>query len=96
MEEIQLISQYGIVGFLGYFFIREVFVLLKNKKNGNGEQDEKQDTDLARIDERLKNIELQVSNHLPTAMRALSEKLDKHIENQNYFERDIISKISKI
>lgn len=39
MTELQLISQYGIVGFLGYFFIKEVFLLLKGKKNGNIESD---------------------------------------------------------
>jgi hypothetical protein len=74
----QIISQYGILGLLGYFAIKEFFNWL-GKKNGKSDnkQDEKQDIGLAVVNEKLKNIELQVSNHI---MHRLEKNDADHLE----------------
>jgi hypothetical protein len=45
------------------------------------------------FEERLKNIEIQVSNHIPTAIKEVCCKLDKHIEEQIKFEKDILIRL---
>ena len=76
MEELQYISQYGILGFLGYFFIKEVFTLLASKKaNGNGitKLDSKQDIDLAILKE-VQKIQTNDLEHI-------NKKLEQHSQN---------------
>jgi hypothetical protein len=41
-------------------------------------------------------IRLQVSNHLPTAIKEITDKLDKHIEKQNEFETEVLVKVAKL
>ena len=55
------LGQAVTTAFIIYLIIKEV---LNKKKNGNGKQDEKQNINLAVIDERLKSIESQISNHI--------------------------------
>lgn len=119
-EIITFIGNYGVVGLILYFFIKEFFSYLnKNKvaetlKDAN--KDRKADTDevaknlnseqnicLAEIKKDIEFIKTQVSNHIPTSLKELNDKLDKqtdklerHIESQNLFEKDILVKIAKI
>lgn len=79
MEDvIKNIQEYGVVGFLGYYFIREAFGFMKTKKNGNGtveKQDSSQNECIGRIDERLKVIE---TNHLPHIQKGLEKNAEDH------------------
>jgi len=87
-----IIGNYGALGLVFYLFVKEFFGYL-NKNKGDTKKDEKQDIGLAIINERVKNIELQVSNHLPTAIKELSADFKKHCEKQEAFERELLSKL---
>jgi len=93
MEELQYISQLGIVGFIAYYIIKEVFVLL-GKRNGNGvaKSDANQDVSIARIDERLKVIE---TNHLPHIQKNL-EQYSKDLEEIKVGIAEIKIKLEEI
>ena len=54
-----LISQFGIIGFLGYFFIKEGFAYLKSKKGGNGVEGQ---------------LKLMSENHLNSIERAILDQ----------------------
>jgi len=74
MEFTDFISNYGVIGLLFYFSIKEFFAYLKKK---NGGKDNNQDIDLAILGTRLKAIE---DNHLPHIEKRLDrieEKIDK-------------------
>ena len=102
--------QLGTTGALFAWFIYQYFQEQKVRttlKEAN--TDRKTDTDeVARelntkqevcIAEMRKDIEFiknQVSNHLPTSMKEIQDKLDKHIENQNIFEKEMLMKVAKL
>lgn len=58
--------------------------------------DNKQEVCIATMGKDVEFIKLQVSNHIPTAIKELNEKLDTHIKDQNKFETDVLVKIAKI
>ncbi len=70
------ILQLGTVGILFAFAIREFFLYLKAKKNGNGKTDSKQDIKLAVIEEKVRAIE---ENHLPHINKRL-ERIEEKID----------------
>jgi hypothetical protein len=60
------------------------------------ELNSQQEICMAKMEKDIEFIKLQVSNHLPTAMKEINGKLDDHIKNQNEFEKDILVKIAKL
>lgn len=77
-EVIKLIGQYGIVGLLFYFSIKEFFNYIKGRKE-NG-KDEKQDTHFAVIDQRLKTLEVNHIPHIQNDIKDICQKLEKNEE----------------
>ena len=71
MEEIFL--QLGVGGMLAVIILEKSIGLIKwlieKNKNGNGKKNNNQDEAIARYDERIKNIELQVSNHIQSTLK---------------------------
>lgn len=57
------IYQLGSIAVIFVFAIREFFAYLRGKQP-NGKKDEKQDISLAVVNEKLKNIETNISNHI--------------------------------
>lgn len=106
----QLIGNYGAVALLFGWFIFQYFKERKvadTLKNANSDKKDdtdevarelnsKQDVCLEGMRKDIEFIKLQVSNHLPTAIKELSDELKKHITDQNTFEKDILVKIAKL
>ena len=106
----QLIGNYGAVALLFAWFIWQYFKERKvadTLKTSNADKkintdevareiNSKQEVCLEGMRKDIEFIKLQVSNHLPTAMKEINMKLDKHVEDQNIFEKEILVRIAKI
>ena len=55
-----------------------------------------QEVCLAEMRKDIEFIKSQVSNHLPSVIKEISDKLDEHIKNQNEFEKEVLVKIARM
>jgi hypothetical protein len=106
----QLAGNYGAVALLFAWFIFQYFkekrvadTLKTSNTDKKADTDEvareinsKQEVCLEGMRKDIEFIKSQVSNHLPTSIKELSDKMDKHIADQNIFEKDILVKVAKI
>ena len=75
---IQVIGNYGILGLLGYVFVKDFFIYIGNKKNGNGysydkklyNKDTTQDVIIAVLKEQMNAV---LTNHIPHIENSLKE-----------------------
>jgi ribonuclease HII len=108
IDFLTILTQAGSAGIVGAMFIAYMYFDSKKKRETLVIKDTERKTDtdevarqlnneqevcIAKMEKDIEFIKLQVSNHLPTAMKELMEKLDKHIEKQNLFERDILVRL---
>ena len=76
MQATELIANYGAIGILFLFFMKEFFSYLKTKKNGNGEKDSSQDSRIAVVETKIDSI---IKNHLPH-IEARQERMENKID----------------
>lgn len=84
MEEniLQLVGNYGVLGLLCYFAIKEFFAWLPKKNgsdNGNkvSKEDKIQDTDIVRLQTQVETI---LTNHLPHIQKELEKNTGDHTD----------------
>jgi len=77
---IQLISQYGILGLLGYVGIKDFFAYI-GKKNGNGggKKDNTQDIEIAVLKEQMLMV---LTNHIPHIEKSFESNTGEHKQIQ--------------